>query len=424
MKKIILITILVLINIPSYSYANWACLIKDKSAQVLLDYIKNNRKVVENISNSISKDKSDRSENDFKNISNEALTQAEGIFNEIFSFPWYYSYAKYFAFFPTTNEIPYEVKRDYKILEDENNWLINYLNKINSKWVGYIMVNDPCKWVDTYCDYKAGSVKEILWELIQNSDNILDLYRLTVMWDEENFKISKLKLVNNNFILEIKKYYSTESIKKCSDEEWWFFYRIKKSIKNIGVLTKEWEDWIQEWKDAWQLLMWTQSKEDKTKTEKDVLTNYLQSVWINMNYQEIMQGNLDKYNLEWVSLNNNFVTNTFELIKSNTANELKRFKEEIFENSVVIEDGWSVSIREIKLLELNSEKTKRIQEEITILYQNELPFAAIWDISTEHLRSKIVDMHNSLENTIKNLDETIPKSQNTCKQQGGWWNCK
>jgi hypothetical protein len=54
MKIKILITI-ILVTIPSYTFAASACLIKDKSADVLLEYIKNNRNIVKNVTKSIIK---------------------------------------------------------------------------------------------------------------------------------------------------------------------------------------------------------------------------------------------------------------------------------------------------------------------------------------------------------------------------------
>jgi hypothetical protein len=39
------------------------------------------------------------------------------------------------------------------------------------------------------------------------------------------------------------------------------------------------------------------------------------------------------------------------------------------------------------------------------------------------LRAKIIEAHASLERSIRTLDKTIPRSQNVCNSQGGWWNC-
>lgn len=419
----VLIIILVLISYPSYSYAAWACLIKDKSAQVLLDYIKNNRIVVKSISNSINNN-ADKIPTDYS-IKWEIIkefSKTEGLFNETFNFDWFYSYARYFAIFPIKNEVPYEVSRDYSILEDEINWLMSYLKKINSRWIGSITVKNPCAWVNWNCNYKDWTVKEILWELINNNNKILDLFRLTVMWEKNNIKIEEIKLVNNNFILEIKKYYSKEAINECNNEEWWFAYLAKKAIEEITYMTEQWKEWIQKWKDAWQLLVWNRPEEE-AEIEREQLLGYMRSTGISTDSREIILNNLEKYNLEWISINNNFITNTFDLIKTNIEDELRRFKEEVINDSFKPTDWKTISTREIKNLERNSEITKQIQENIATLYESELPFAAIWDIGTEELRARIIETHLSLEKSIRTLDEVIPRSQNICNSQGWGWNC-
>lgn len=422
MKKTILIIIL-LISIPYYSYATWACPIKEKSAQVLLDYIKNNRIVVGNISRSITQNRKIESSANNKNAILKSLTKTEGLFNQAFNFSSYYSYAEYFAIFPIFNEIPYSAQRDYKLLDKEGNWLMSYWKTINNRWVGDQIVKNPCTWVTGICNYEEWTVSEILWKLIVNNDMVLDLYRLTVMWEEDDdLKFKDIQLVNNNFVLEIKKYYSKEEINKCNSEKWWFFDKIKKAIDNITILNEEWERWIQKWKDAWQLLIWNKPG-DEARIEREVLKDYMNEQWISMSNQRILLNNLEKYNLDWISLNNNFLTNTFNLIKSNTNKELKRFKNEVMGDSKRYQNNKQISIEEIKKLNNNSEITKKIQEKITILYERELPFAAIWDISTENLRAKIIEAHASLDRSIRTLEETIPRSQNVCNSQGGWWNC-
>jgi len=421
MKKIILIIILVIIGIPSNSYASWECLIKDKSAQVLLDYIKNNKAVLKNIAGAIN-NSTNTSDGNRKGLIVSALSKTEGVFNEVFNFPSFYSYYKYFSVFPILNEIPKEAKRDYKLLEDEVTWLMNYLKKVNSKWKWFDIVEEPCSWVDWFCDYEKGTVKDILWQLARNSDNILDLYRLTIMWEEHNVKLEKLRLVNDDFTEELKKHYSTEAINACNSIEGWFSDTVTKAIENIMSLTEQWEDGIQEWKDAWQLLIWNKTDEE-AKIEKEALKEILKTKWINTDYQKIMTDILGNYELEWTSTNNSFMTNTFKVIKSNIAEELRPFKEETLQDTITIKDEESISIEEFKKLDRNSQKTKKIQEEITTLYEKELPFAAIWDISTEDLRARIIEAHASLDRSIRTLEKIIPKSQNVCNSQWGGWDC-
>jgi len=432
MKKIALLVIIILLNIPITSYASWTCLIKDKSAQVLLDYIKDNRKIIENISTWISENNSNEDKNEngfFEKIWNNFkekynFTELEGGFNEIFNFKWYESYAKYYAIFPISNEIPSEIKRDYDILKQENEWLISYLKSLNSSWYWKVLILNPCKWVTVNCNYKNSNANDLVLKLIQNIYKIQDLYRLTVMWDEITIETSNLNLVSNNFIIEIEKNYNKKSSSACSDTEWWFFYQIKESISEIKLLNQEWKDWIQKWKDAWQLLIWNEPNKE-AELEKKLLKDELSEKWITTDYHSIIQTNLEDYNLEWLSINNNFITNTYDLIKSNTEAELKVFKDKILydeiDNRIWNKPGSKLSIDWIKKLEKKAEKTKLIQEKIAIIYNNELPFAAIWDISTKNLRAKIIEAHKNVDISINTLEETKPISEKICKDQS-WWN--
>ena len=59
-----------------------------------------------------------------------------------------------------------------------------------------------------------------------------------------------------NFELEIERYYWKESISACNSSEGGFFDKITKAIEEIKLLNELWEKWIQEWKDAWWLLIW------------------------------------------------------------------------------------------------------------------------------------------------------------------------
>ena len=53
MKQILIITFLILMSLPTYSYWAWACLIQDQTAEVLLDYKKINDLVIKNVDSAI-----------------------------------------------------------------------------------------------------------------------------------------------------------------------------------------------------------------------------------------------------------------------------------------------------------------------------------------------------------------------------------
>lgn len=308
MKKLLIIIFLISI-IPNYTFAAWACLIQDKSAEVLSEYVKNNRKIIRNLTKNIKQENNTKSTDKWffdwiANDLSQAKNQSISVFNELFNYPWFYSYFNYFAVHPISNEVPYQVKRDYKILEKEHEWLIKYVKSLDTTWWWNITVKDACSWVDKNCNLDNKTSKEVIWELIKNNDRIMDLFRLVVMWESWNFEW-ELILVDNNFQLEIEKNYWPDSISECNATEWWFFDTITKAIDNIKLLGQEWEDWIQMWRDAWDLMLWTEP-DTQILAEKDVFREYLSDEWISLENQNIMNDNLIKYNQWWLSLNNNY----------------------------------------------------------------------------------------------------------------------
>lgn len=433
MKIILFITFILLISLPTYSYAAWVCLIKDESAQVLLDYIKNNKQVIKNVTSWLieEKDYSKNSKewtlsweiNQLKDDSIIAKNQTVSIFNEIFNFSWYFSYFRYFAVFPISNEVPSQVTRDYKLLDKENKWLTEYIKKLDAKWNSDIIIKNACNWVTWKCEFEKASAKEIIWEISKNNDKILDLFRLSVIWEPESFNSTDLILVSNNFELEIKKNYWTDSLSACNSDEEWFFEIVTDAIKNIKLLNKEAEDGIEKWKEAWQLLIWNRPDEE-AKIEKNELRNHLGNVWVSMNNQEIMNENLDKYNQWWMNKNNNFLTNTIKSTVSKTTKELKKWKEEVVKDFFTNEEYENPSYNDLIQVGDNSQLTKNIQERITLLYEEEIPFAAVWDVSTENLRAKIIETHFSLDNSINTLEKTLKLSSKFCNKQDRWaWKC-
>mgnify|MGYP003963168751 FL=1 len=428
MKKIKLLTFILLLCMPSYLSAAWTCSIKDKSAQVLLDYVKDNKQVIKNISNAITENNNKKKELDTSNsVSNQiskAVNETVSLFNQSFNFKWYFSYAEYFLTFPLISEIPVQVKRDYWILDKQNKFLLEYVKMLDSQLYTQIVVSEACKWVTSKCNLNNKTAKEIVSSLIYNNDQILNLFRLSILWYPDEFDWVDLILVNNSFELEIKKAYSTESIKACSKEKWWFFEQISTAIKDIELLNKQWRDWIDMWKDSWELLIWNDPNNDEAKIEKRELSEELSRKWISTENKEILKSNLEKYNTEWINLNSNFVSNTIISTYWKIEEQLKFWNEE------VVWDFFDEKVEKININDLNrvtdnSELSKEIQEKITTLYEKEVPFAAIWDVVTEWLRSKIIKTHFSLDDSINTLEKTIKVSQKVCNSQSTWdWLCK
>jgi len=399
--------------IPNYTFATWVCLIQDKSAEVLLKYIENNNKIIDNVIDITNTLIIDSSNDD--SLLTKAKNKTIAIFNEIFNYPSFYSYFDYFAFFPITNEIPYQVKRDYKILDNESKWLVELIKQIDTKSYKETKIQNICSWVNEKCDLNNKNYKEIIWELIKNNEKVLDLYRLTVMWRNNEFDW-KIILVDNNFILEIEKHYWTDAISACNSSEWWFFEEITKAIDNIKLLNKQWEEWIQMWRDAWDLMLWKEPSKEALY-EKELLRTYLSNEWISLQNQDILNDNLAKYNQWWLSINNNFISNTISTTFTKINDSISYWKDALV-SEFFTENTWErIVINDIKKVTNNSKTSIDLKERISKLYNDEVPFATVWDISTERLRAKIIETHMSLDDSINILEKTIRISQKVCNSQ-------
>jgi len=435
---------ILIISFSTYQTAWAQCLIKDKSAPALSDYIKDNRTVIKNITNEIVKEKNKKDiENIKKNKTsswfekfkskasedfNNSSWETSSIFNEIFNFTWYYSYFKYYVTYPISNEIPAEVKRDYALINNENKWLLSYIKKIDKEGNAKVVILEPCKsvikWVEKCKElFNWKESKYIIWKLIKNNYLILDLYRNSVMWEDVEYDEEKFVLIDENFLNDISSiYYSKESVNKCNKDKWWFFKQITTAIDNIKLINKQWEDWIKKWQEAYNLLIWKEATWEEDKIAARKLKEYLSESWYPTDKQEIIMQNLANSKSDTFSLNNNFLENTFSSTLKKLKKDLVLWKKQNIWDSIP-KDSKTISTQQIKKSTTNAEVSQDLQKTIRELYESEVPFIWVWNITTESLRSKIINSHISLQNWIKTLDHTIKISQKVCKSQWWWWIC-
>lgn len=424
MKKIV-ITFFVFIAIINNTYAV-GCVIENESSPLLLDYLENNRKIIKTISTQLSEDTTNQSL--AKNIDDEYNKTKNSwlkIYNQIFNFDSYYSYFNYFATFPISNEVPREVKRDYKLLESEWKWIKYYLDQIVKNWKWEVIIKNICNNITVNCDFtEEMTAAEIIWKLTANNEAIMDLFRNAVIW--EIYKNpTKITLINNNFELEIQTNYNIVAYSKCGEKKWWFFETISKKIQEIWELNKEWKDWIQKWKDAIDLMLWNDTKNEKySEAEKRLLKNELSKQWISWDSQSNTLDSLEKYNSEWLSKDNNFIKNTFNNTRVKLEKKLRTFKSEIIWDFFDKKTWNSVNIESTISAQKNSTDTNKIKEDIDKQYLELLNLSADSETNTINVRSRILNINSDLINSINTLNKICPNSVEVCNSQDSWkWDC-
>ncbi len=431
MKKIILTFFVLFLSVSSFeTYANTnACKIQNSTDESIINYIDNNRQVVREITSQIvwSNNNSNASlwEN-FKEELNTVRKVALNIYNEAFNFDWYYSYFKYYAVYPISNEIPYPVKRDYELLERESEWLKYLINNVTRRWVWNIMIEDICEWIEWKCNISENiRVNDLLSKLVSNNARILDLYRNVVIWEKTD-NYSDLFLVEDNFVLKIETAYNQTQNSYCS-MEWGFFERIKESIQSIWTLNQEWKDWIQKWREAVNLMLKKDmSEEEYQDIEKELLKKELSRQWVYWDSQQNMLNALEKYNKDWgFSLNNNFVYNTFNNTRNKLKSEFQKYKEEVIWDFFDSKPEWEpINIPDVNIAEKNSRITIQVEASVKNMNEQLKNFESISENNTDNMRTRIIDLHKEISDSINVLNETCPIAVQVCMKQDPWkWNC-
>ena len=443
MKKIIL-TFFVFILSINFAFAE-ECLVQDKTAPALLEYIKNNQAITKEITNQVWAAQAETSWTITWRLSS---MQADFVrtYNKIFIFEWFYSYFKFFAVYPVSNDVPYPVRRDYTLLTREDEWLQKYLENIIRRWKSNVVIKNICSWISSNCNFPAEiTANELMGLLLKNNNSILNIYRNTVMWDLTMSEFN-LVLVPTNFLDELETYYSPNSYAPCAGKEWWtgFFDRAERQItESMNKITDRQnlsKNWIQKWKDAWNLLLWLDtSTATYQEIEKELLRNKLAKDWIYSDNQSNVLAALEKFNQpDWWFRNSNFIYNTSNNIGKQIGetmyylknNELADFLARLFSNNepansnTTSEENATVPIATVIRAQQNSTNTILIKERIEKVYQELLNFEANSEINTTNFASKILESHVDIANAIDVLTETCEKSVAVCKKQDpASWDC-
>jgi hypothetical protein len=305
------------------------------------------------------------------------------------------------------------------LIEKEGDLLKWYLRTLTKNWQTSIALTQEqaCKWIEN-CNLEWTPTK-IIWDLVQNNNKILSLYRNAVMWNELE-KHSLILVNNNDFPLELVKYYGFDNLVLCPDGKEGFLERIKDAILNIKLLNKQGKDGIEKWKDAYALLLWKDIEgQTYQEFERQALLKELSRQWVSVDNRDIIMKNLDKYNQEWwYSKDNNFISNSIKHIENSVWSQIDAFQDSL---------SWSlnpekpeVSVGDLLQATDANKITDTIRLRVSKTYNTELPFTAIEEISTEQLRARIIQLHNNLSTSIDVLDETSKISTQVCNSQDKW----
>lgn len=415
MKKFIFLLFFVFFNTNIVFAESWVCSIENNTPELVLDYIKNEKKIIKNISNKI--------RNSEKDKNTDYTSKVKKIYNRISSYEMWWTYTYYNTVYKTFSDVPYSVERDIELLKNEDEDInIFFDSVIKSKKLNVkIEKNDVCSWVEN-CNFSWNlqTAWDYIWEILLNNQNIINLFRRTVINLESKWK--NYILVDKNFENEVSTLYDSENIKLCDSRMKDLISDKKENIKNIW---KKINNWYAKWDEAIAMMRWKESKEQQEKREKEILIREMSRQWVPYSKQQNMLQNLKDFNTNWLSLSNNIVVNSLKAIN----NELKKIKEEITKpfSDFFWEDNWDGSAS-TNINKLNSD-LQNYSDEVNLKTRiSELYFQMNWlEASGQEkslsILSNIKKIHESLSKTINILENTYDISTNVCESQWGKWSC-
>lgn len=452
-KKII-IYLFIFFWLINNSYAEWSCeswcKIKDATPAILLEYISNNKKIIQNISENLWKAKSQVNLPTNISVSWNNINTRNSvsswiwlrIYNSLFNWKESESWFKYFL--ANINwDVPSPISRDLRLIDNQNRSLNYFLSKIIKNWYSYDNIDSEkvCEWIKD--NWKC---KKLLWNnievaiknLIDNNSKINLILRKelwfigfrSIVW---NNSYKELFLIPENFKQEIKNNYNKETSKSCAKCDWWSINKIEEVIKNVSLNNKEWKDWISEWINAWNLLLWVDKdwKRNDNNNERDLLQNELSKQWISPNNWEAVLKDLKNFqgNDYWFSFWNNPITNSFdnyieEIAKPFKSKSVNNLTESISNITDSFPDKESFTLSEIKYTEKNLWNDSQIQNTIKEVIKQNQAIITRQNKNTDKLQWRIIQLHINLAQTINTLEKMIPKSEKICNDQDSWnWIC-
>ncbi len=401
------------------------CPIYEWTPDFLINYTQNLRKVIQNINGEVKKNTPrtwvDRDLGRLKS----RITKWYNLFS---SWWGYFSYFRFYVTYTISSEYIPEIWRDYDILDRETKQLDRY---IKSVWEnGYQDISltkiQICEGV-LQCNFE-GNIIDVLIALQANHEKIKEYFRLSILWENSSKELKDFQLVEENFTTEFRKYYNENTTKNCSSCSGAYWTIVKESMERIDQNMEYASAWIQEWKNAWDLLVGWVDASTAQKIERDLLKKELGRQWVSAEQWEKILQNLDEFNARWLStvMSNNFITNSFNYFVKMITPQINEFNETITQS---FEDAQGnkkpvVSIADFNQTAKQISNTSLVQQRIAELYNKELPSLWVGNRSIDETVAKLMEMHYDVSKSVEYLDKAAKFFEAVCLYQAnGMWKC-
>lgn len=397
-----------------------SCLIADAPAPALTEYFTNIETLQSNILELLSSAESNlpaetnSREGSAWSSSLSASKRLLQTMNGLLSFNDYYGSFDFKIALPITNEVPNEVSRDHRRLENISNRLINILESASRRNTLSAQSDAFCENIDN-CDLWEITVGTALTIAIKNNREIIRLFESSILDKAYLAENRNFILVSEDFESQLQEYYNKDTLWLCSKCEWNSWAETTDTIQNISFKNTQYKAGVQSWKDAWALLRWW-SPANNASTQNRVLSEYLWSQWISWGQADVVLDNLERYGSGSISWSNPALnsSNYAGIAVKNTIDSFSETLSEQFE--------WRERVPIIELAQVNSEikSSEDLALWIQSLYESQLPFSQSQDIWSQQLQLRIIRMHASLVRSINELQKNKRVAEQLCDKQWTW----
>jgi hypothetical protein len=405
-----------------------SCQIADAPAPVLTEYFTNIQTLQSNILDVLSDAESDI----WAEEPGEETTQVQAEWedslnawkrllqsmNSLLNFNDYYWSFDFKIALPITNEVPNEVKRDHRKLENVSKRLASILESASRRNTLWVKSGSICDDIAN-CDIGEVSMWQALTTAIKNNREIIRLFESSILDKAYLAENRNFILVSSDFEAQLQEYYNKDTLGVCSKCEGNSWSETSQKIKDISIKNSEYKAWVQKWKDAWALMRWGKPANNAAANNK-VLSEYLGTQWISWGQADVVLDNLDRYGSGSISWSNPGL-NSANYASASVENTIDTFSQTLSQQF-----EWREKVPIIELAQVNAKikSSEDLALWIKSLYEDQLPFAQSQDVWSQQLQLRIIRMHASLLRSINELQKNVKVSQKLCDKQWAWdWKC-
>ncbi|MCH2188729.1 hypothetical protein MK079_02795 [Candidatus Gracilibacteria bacterium] len=377
------------------------CYIEDDSSPVLEEFLDNSREVLANLQRALQDDAS---------INPKDKKLITRTYNRLFQWDGYELYFEYYIPFALQSEVPQEVKRDLRKIENLKEGLHLILNAVAKRGQQNFVIENACRDVVGNCPFDNQKSEDILVNMIQNTNNIYKLFLASVMDKQDQvkeYKNTAFILTPENFFDTLTLHYSNKNALACSQNEEGFWEQIKDEISSIKTNTLNYKEGFKSWQEAIELA----SGSSKHQLNKQVVQDGASEK------TNVLQNNYDRYqDDDGFTKDNNFVTNSLKSLEQSIGEQIESFSGSIAET---LGSGQEkVGIQELQEVGNFIEIDNTIKSRIYETYQKNLLFSTLENDTLEDIQSRIEQLHHHLNDNIETLDKLAPISSKVCNDQG------